>query len=98
MLENNSYVCAFAYLPTYVKTSQSTMYRYTIDCMNLLYVGFTHFQIVKDLSNKALIEPLTFKLLFKGFVCYRNFILYTKACESMLLNSIDWWRVTGSNR
>jgi hypothetical protein len=56
MLENNSYVCAFAYLPTYVKTSQSTMYFYTVNCMNLLYVGFTHFQIVKDLSNNALID------------------------------------------
>jgi hypothetical protein len=59
MLENNSYVCAFAYLPTYVKTSQSTMYCYTINCMNLLYVGFTHFQIVKDLSNNALIDWLS---------------------------------------
>jgi hypothetical protein len=55
MLENNSYVCAFAYLPTYVKTSQSTIHCCMPDCMNLLYVGFTHFQIVKDLSNNALI-------------------------------------------
>jgi hypothetical protein len=31
------------------------MHRCTIHCMNLLYVGFTHFQIVKDLSNNALI-------------------------------------------
>jgi hypothetical protein len=31
--------------------------------MNLLYVGFTHFQIVKELSNKALVAVLSMTLL-----------------------------------
>jgi hypothetical protein len=31
--------------------------------MNLLYVGFTHFQIVKELSNKALVAALSMTMV-----------------------------------
>jgi hypothetical protein len=89
MLENNSYVCAFAYLPTYVKTSQSTMYCYTANRMNLLYVGFTHFQIVKDLSNKALIGLFALKLNLSVFAIEALF------CTHLLVNQCFIVLITG---
>jgi hypothetical protein len=41
--------------------------------MNLLYVGFTHFQIVKDLSNKALMGNFHLNIWFK-LLTYRSII------------------------